>query len=288
MKTNLECIPCLISQALKTAKLIDLEDFLKEKMLKEILYKMNELDFAESPPAIAKEIYSIINNYSNNKDPYYETKRFYNKEILKFEKEITARVEKSDDIFKEFLKLAILGNIIDFGAVKSLDRDFIIQEIANIDKKNMEKDDSAVLYKKLEESRELLYLGDNCGEIVFDKMFIKHLKKEFPKLNIYFAVRGEAIINDVLIEDVIEIGLDSFVTVIENGDSAPGTVLKNCSKDFLDVFNGVDLIISKGQGNYESLSSVKRSNIYFLLMAKCELVADNLGVEKMSLICKEN
>ena len=121
-------------------------------------------------------------------------------------------------------------------------------------------------------AKQILYLGDNAGEIVFDKLFIEHL----PKEKIIFAVRGKPVINDATMKDAEDIGLTDILKVIDNGSGYPGTVLQSCSEEFQEVFNGADLIISKGQGNYETLSE-NRQNIFFLLKIKCDIVARDLN-----------
>lgn len=140
----------------------------------------------------------------------------------------------------------------------------------------------------MKSAKSILYLGDNCGEIVLDKIFIELLSKEYPTCKVYYGVRGKPIVNDVTIEDALEVKMNEVATVISNGDGALGTVLKNTSTQFKQVFQQVDIVICKGQGNYEGLLGINKENVFFLFMAKCELVAKPVGVKTMSIVCMKN
>lgn len=284
MKTLFECTPCFINQALKVSKFLELDDKKTEKMIKKILKYLIKADYNLSPPEIAKEVYKIISKISKNKDPYKDLKKFYNLEILKMEEDLKTIVK--DDYLKN-LKLAIIGNIIDFGTNVDINKDFIFEQINKFDEKKLVIDDSKKLYNKLKKSNTLLYLADNCGEIIFDKIFIEFLQKELPNLKIYLSFRGGAVINDATIDDISYIDFHKKIKIIDNGDNAPGTVLKNTNKKFQKIFKESDVIISKGQGNFESLNKLDKENIYFLFMAKCQAVADEMTVNKMSLVCKK-
>lgn len=140
------------------------------------------------------------------------------------------------------------------------------------------------MYEKLKKADTLLYLGDNCGEIVFDKVFIEYLKDIFPNLKIFYGVRGRPIINDGTLEDAEMVGMREVAKVLDNGDGAPGTVIEDVREEFRRLFYGADIVIAKGQGNYETLSGTDREEVYLLFMAKCGVVAKKIGVETMSLI----
>lgn len=286
MRTYLECIPCIITQGIKTAKRLNISEEIQEEMVKETLDYLKDKDYGKTPPEIAKPVYKIINKYMGTEDPFKELKDFYNDEMMKIEDDLKNIIKKNSDL-KIAIKLAITGNIIDFGAKHSFDKKVVLDKIDEIENNKLIIDSSDELYEKLIKAKTLLYLGDNCGEIVFDKVFIEYLKKEFPLLEITFGVRGEPIINDVTIEDAKKIGLDKLVDIISNGDSAPGTVIEDTSEKFKKKFYESDLIIAKGQGNYETLSRIDRDNVFLLFMAKCNVVADELNVPIMSLICKK-
>lgn len=288
MKTYIECIPCIVNNGIAAAKRLKAKDIIIEDMTREILMHLSKKDYNTSPPALVKGVYEIINKHLETKDPYKDVKDFFNSELLKMEDDLKNIIKESPNKFEKALKLAIAGNIIDFGIKSEISKKLVLRHINEVENKSLEIDDSKQLFERLKDSKTLLYLGDNCGEIVLDKIFIEEIKKEFPHLIIKFAVRGKAVINDATVEDAYSIGLNELVPIISNGDGAPGTVIEDCTEDFRKEFYFADIIISKGQGNYESLNEIDRNNIYFLFMAKCSVVAKGLNVPSMSLICKKH
>lgn len=288
MKTYIECIPCIINNGVATAKRLKAKDESIENMTREVLIHLSKKDYNTSPPALVKGVYEIINKHLDTKDPYKDVKDFFNCELLKMEDDFKKLIKENKNPFQKALKLAIAGNIIDFGIKSEISKKMVLRHIDEVENKNLEIDDSKNLYENLKKAKTLLYLGDNCGEIVFDKIFIEEIKKEFPDLDIKFAVRGKAVINDATLEDAYYVGINKIVSVISNGDGAPGTVTEDCSEEFKKEFYSSDIIISKGQGNYESLNEIDRANVYFLFMAKCNVVAKGLNVPNMSFICKKH
>ncbi|MGM0509389.1 MAG: damage-control phosphatase ARMT1 family protein [Fusobacteriota bacterium] len=285
MRTYVECIPCIINQGIKTAKRLNIDESTQQDMVRDILNYLKDKKYDSSPPEIAKPIYKIINRYVERNDPFKELKDFYNTEMLKLEKDLKDIIDSNRDI-KTAVKLAITGNIIDFGAKHSFTKETVLDKVTQIEESTLNIDDSAKLQQQLKKSENLLYLGDNCGEIVFDKVFIEYLQEEFPNLDITYGVRGKPVINDITKKDAVEVGLNKIVKIIDNGDSAPGTVIKDASEEFKKVFYDADIVITKGQGNYETLNNIDRDNLFFLFMAKCNVVAEALEVPTMSLICK--
>ena len=157
------------------------------------------------------------------------------------------------------------------------------QEPDLVRRKELETKTVDELHKQIREAKDILYLGDNAGEIVFDRLFIEQL----PYQKLTYVVRGEPIINDVTIEDAREVDMCDLVEVIDNGSDAPGTILDNCSHEFQKRFAYSDLIIAKGQGNYETLSDVDQ-RIFFLLQVKCPVIARDIGCEVGSFVVKNN
>ena len=140
------------------------------------------------------------------------------------------------------------------------------------------------LERDILKAESILYLGDNCGEICFDKLLIKRISELNPGCKLYFGVRGEAVVNDNTEEDAYSVGIDEYATIISNGDYALGTVLSRVSDEFREIYDKADVVIAKGQANYESLSEEQKS-IYFMLMTKCKVISDNIGVKEKSLVC---
>jgi len=178
------------------------------------------------------------------------------------------------------VKLSIIGNIIDYGVKNSLN---VVEEIHGLFQGNFmmnhENGSTTFKYNQFKESLKkvntIIYLADNAGEVVFDRLLIEELVEEIGKQVIY-VVRGKPIINDALIEDAIFCGINKVTKVISSGSDAPGTILKYCSPEFMELYQDTELIISKGQGNYESLSEEDKS-IFFLLRAKCPVIAKDIG-----------
>ena len=288
MKTAIECIPCLINQGIRTSENSNISDENREAMIKDILSMLSKETFSNStPPHLAKNIYNIIGHYLKNVDPYKDIKAEYNDLILDMEIGLEKIIDNAINSLDTAIKLAVTGNIIDFGTNQVITDKLIYEKINEVELADFALDSRKALYKKLETANSLLYLGDNCGEIVFDKLLIKEIKKHYPNVKITFVVRGRFIINDVTINDALQVSMHKEVNVINNGDSAPGTIIENCSKQFVSEFYNSDVVISKGQGNYETLNDIDRNEVFFLFMTKCPLISNELNVDMFSLICKK-
>lgn len=233
-----------------------------------------------SVPALSRELHMLLKQYSNNPDPYKEVKKQSNDLVLAMYPELKAKVFCSVDQFDSALRLAIAGNIIDFGISNDFDLQATIEKVLNSD---FAIDDSIELKQALLKAKTVLYLGDNCGEMVFDKLFIETIMHP----NLIYAVRGAPVINDATLEDAKNVGMDIVADIISNGYDAPSTILEQCSAEFLSVFKRADVIISKGQGNLEGLLGKTKKEVYFLLMVKCEVIADILNVKKGDFVIKK-
>lgn len=277
MLTYKECIPCFVRQIDEAAKLSSKDEDIQNEIIKDATRLLHNIDFKMPPPQMAQNIYRIIEKKIGRQDPYLEIKKKSNKMALSLYPRLKEKVEKAQDRLLTALEIAISGNIIDYGAKNSLD---IEGEINNLFSKDFCDEDKIVFqYERfkndLEQTDEILYLADNAGEIVFDKVLIEELSKT---KKVIFVVREKPIINDALIEDALECGIDKFAKVISSGSDAPGTILDQCHPDFIKKFKESRLIISKGQGNYETLSDFKEPLIYFLFKAKCSVIAKNAKV----------
>jgi uncharacterized protein with ATP-grasp and redox domains len=222
---------------------------------------------------LSAEIHRLAKEHFDNSDLYSKEKRHANELLLSQYDYWKSRVLKSSDPFRTAAKLAVIGNIIDYGAgTVSFDISAQIEELYKLD---LKVDMTKSLHSEINKAGRVLYLGDNCGEIVFDKLFIE----TFNHANVTYAVRGAPIINDVTLEDAIQVGLDQICPVISNGADAPSTLMEFCSEEFIEVFDKADLVISKGQGNYEGLMNNHHPNLFFMLIAKCRPMAESLGVD---------
>jgi len=253
----------------------------KKQFANDMFGLFNDVKYDFSIPMVSRELHVLLKQYSNNPDPYKEEKKQSNDLVLGMYPELKDILFQSDNYFNTALRLAIAGNIIDFGISNTFDLHSTIDKVLNSD---FAIDDSIRLKQALSEAKTVLYLGDNCGEIVFDKLFIETIMHP----NLIYAVRGVPVINDVTSEDAKYVEMDLVADVISNGYDAPSTLLEHCSTEFLEVFNRADVIISKGQGNLEGLLGKTQKEVYFLLMVKCEVIADVLGVKKGDFVVMKN
>jgi uncharacterized protein with ATP-grasp and redox domains len=234
------------------------------------------------------ELWQILLHHVGEKDPYAAIKSLCNQEAMKMIPATREKIARAKDPFTVALKYAIAGNLIDYGLehpVSIEEQNAQIDAIANT---AFSIDDSAKLLYAMEHAKTMLYLGDNAGEIVFDKLLIEQIRKRFPQIDLAFVVKGSPVLNDVTDVDAEEVGMREVARVIDNGDASPGTVLPRASEAFQAAFAAADVILSKGQGNYESLSGVEKENLFFLFTAKCDTVCVEAGVPKLSIVCMEN
>ncbi len=279
LKFTYDCIPCAIGSLINLFNEGLIPPEKKDGAMRSLLKYLSEANFEQSPPALGQQMHRIIRKVLDNPDPYKEIKNKFNTLMLEYYPLLKDKVDKAFDPFNFALRLAIAGNIIDFGPNQSFD---IKDTLKKAEYVKLAVDQSQELKASVGSAKTLLYLGDNAGEIVMDKLFLETINHP----NVYFAVRGAPIINDITIEDAHQVGIDKIATVISNGDDTPGTIMENVSSQFRNIFNDADLIISKGQGNYEGLSGCD-GNIYFILLAKCDHVANHLGVKKGDFLVKK-
>jgi len=280
MKTYLDCIPCFFKQGLDAARIITQDKVIQKKILDEIAMVVPEFSLNSTPPEMGRIIHKIVRKFTHSSDPYKKIKDKYNKAALKLYPELKKKVRKSKDPLLTAIKIAIAGNVIDFGVNEVRKKINLGKELKNTLEQNFAILDYDKLKNCLEKTKEILYLGDNTGEIVFDRILIEELPQK-----VIYVVRDKPIINDVTIEDALFCRIDKVAKVISSGCDAPGTILRYCSKEFLNYYTKTKLIISKGQGNYETLSEEKRP-IFFLLKAKCPVIARNLGCRVGDIILK--
>jgi len=273
METSYDCLPCFVRQSLDAVRLVTPDDRIHEMVMRKVLGAVSTMDFKQSPPVMGQYIHRLIREVSGCKDPYLSLKEKYNQYALSLYPEMKDKIENASDKLETAIRLAIAGNIIDFGADFKVDSSVINRTIMSSLTDRLTGDIHS-LNKSIFSAEKILYLGDNAGEIVFDRLLIEQL----PFHKIIFAVRGMPILNDATMDDAVQTGLTGLVRVIHNGSDAPGTVLEGCSLDFCDIFDQADLVIAKGQGNFETLSGVDK-NIIFLLKAKCPVIANHIGCE---------
>jgi uncharacterized protein with ATP-grasp and redox domains len=280
MRTYLECIPCIIEQTIKIARNITHDDRKQEELLQKVLAILGRLSYNSTPPYLGREAHRAIRKMMGNHDPFLKLKREFNQVARELYPSLKEKVNNSSDQFAYAVRLAIAGNIIDFGPPHHFE---LMKTIDEVLLKKPGRDDTQILRGDLEKASLVLYLGDNAGETFFDKILIE----QFPPKEIYYAVRGSPVINDATSEDAYFAGLDQVSKVISNGSDAPGTILEDCSEEFKNIFDRTDLVIAKGHGNYETLNQVRGKKIYFLLMVKCKIIARDLGCSVGDFVVKK-
>lgn len=271
MNTYLDCIPCFLRQALEAARFATTDKKLQEQLLRYLLKETAEMDLNQSPPAIGQKLHRTLRQLIHNTDPYLTIKRQHNNLALKILPGINKDITQTNDPLHHALRLAISGNAIDLGTNGDINDDDVKHAIKNRlnepFKGNIEEFRSAI-----QSATNILYLADNAGEIIFDRLLIEQL----PLDRTTVAVRGAPVLNDALREDAVTAGLCDLVDVIDNGSDAPGTILTDCSDEFRKRYKEADLIIAKGQGNFETLSH-EQKNIYFLFKVKCSVIGAHVG-----------
>ncbi|MCW5208015.1 DUF89 family protein, partial [Desulfobulbus sp. US2] len=231
---------------------------------------MEQVDTELSPPENAVGLYALFADILGNDDPFSHVKQEGNDFALFLQEKVEQRIQAAYDPLRAAVRVAIAGNIIDYGALHSFDAAATMQECFD---REFVLDDYPVLLEALQGKPKVLYLCDNCGEIVFDGLLIKEMNR--LGCQVTAAVREAPIINDATVEDAQSCGLDRICSVISNGTRCPGTPLESCSEEFKEHFQAADLIISKGMGNFETLSEVS-APIFFLFTVKCKQVARHL------------
>jgi len=289
MEFNFKCLLCNIEQVDKVANHVKASDCDRESVLREVLKYLSDVDFKTTNPEIMRETWRIITEGFGDSDPYGSEKRRFNGDLMEIYGLLRERISQSEEGFFEALRLSAVGNIIDFGANHYFDKEMCYGKICDLCSEDIFAiDHSKRLYEKLKSAKQLLVIGDNCGEIVLDKLLIERIKSEFSQLKIYYSVRGKVVLNDVTAEDADQVRMGDVAAVIDDGTGAPGTALEQASEEFKEIFEESDVVIAKGQGNFEGLSEIKKAGLFFLLMAKCPVIAGYIGVPSMKCVCIEN
>ncbi|KYJ85819.1 damage-control phosphatase ARMT1 family protein [Sulfurovum riftiae] len=266
-----DCITCIMNQTLKVCKLLELDDTTGKKLLDSTAEILIQHDLTHTPPQIAKETYGKIAELTGNTDPVAKAKAHATQLALKVD---TSFVKTLHDA----VKFAVIGNVIDFGAQKQLDLDETIQSHFH---HRFGIDDFKTFEKELKTAKTLVYIGDNTGEHVFDKLLIETIKKQYD-IEVYYFVRGTPIINDVTVKEA-EI-LQTCATIVDTGVPTPGYDLGYANAASKALFEKADVVLAKGMGNYESLYDETDRKVYYLFIIKCNVVSEAIGEAEGELI----
>ncbi len=268
MKTFLDCIPCLLRQSLDAARLVSPDPSVHEQVIRDALSWAGDMDLNQSPPAMAQRIHRRLREITGVADPYRGTKDWQNRLAMGLIPAFRAEIESASDPLLMAARLAIAGNVIDMGVDGNLTEADVQQALQQALTEPFFGEEER-FRQAIAQAKSILYLADNAGEIAFDRLLVEQLSPE----RVTLVVRGAPVLNDATLVDAQTVGLDQIVEVIDNGSDAPGTILTDCNQEFRDRFANADLIIAKGQGNFETLSD-EPGNLFFLFKVKCLVIAN--------------
>lgn len=284
MKIHNDCLKCIENQAHRVCDILSLDIKTREAIMYLTCEHLAKFDFSLTPPHNATPLYESIANHLNVTDLYADIKKKSSQKAKSFIPLCKEEIAKSPNPLLSATKTAVAGNVIDLASVMMYDLE---EELHKIYDMPFAIDDFTVLEKALYASKKIVYLADNAGEEIFDKLYIQTLRKLFPPLVIYYFVRGNPIINDLTCKDALASGMDEVAIIVDSGVPTPGLALELMNEEAKDIFEQADCIISKGMGNYECLGEEKGLPIFFLLKVKCNVVANAIGAQLGDIVCKQ-
>ncbi len=277
MQTYLDCYPCFLRQAIEASRMARALPSQQREIVLKALDILRSLPEGLTPPAIGAQVHQVVRDITGNHDPYVVVKQEATDKALAMLHKLRQLIHDSDDSLETALRLSIAGNIMDLGPNPDYDLWEMVDKMLTQD---FGINDLPFLRQRLKSADSILFLGDNAGEHVFDKLLIEELP-----VPVTYVVRGGAVLNDVTLEDALAVDLDDVAEVIDNGARVPGTILSQCHQQFQERFESADLILAKGMGNYETLSEVP-APIYFLLQVKCPVISRDIGTPTGSMVEK--
>ncbi len=280
MNLKSDCLSCLLNQSLRVAKNLNLDEITSKKMMQ--VASASIANYEEvSPPVAAADLYPKLASFTDSDDVYKALKELSTQEASKLLPSIKKQVKSTSDA----IKAAVAGNVIDFATPNHFDLEI---EFEKVFKRDFAIDNETRFLERLKDAKTFMIVGDNVGEHVFDKLLLEQIAKEYPKLKLYYAVRGRPIINDVTLLEAKEIHMEEVATVVDSGVDTPGLAYTHASNEFMNLYNSMDLIIAKGMGNYECLEDVKDKRLFHLFKVKCDVVAADVKAELGALIFINN
>lgn len=273
MKIIDTCAECLFS---RQANITDNKEYLSE--IRELLDTREESD---SAPYMVYKFSKVFEKYFGKKDSFANEKKQYNDLVLSMEDTIRKRIEESSNPFATSLLYSRIGNYIDFGAMNSVDEGEFIALFDKIVLSDKDEETLKSFIALCERSKTFLLITDNCGEIVLDKLFLEQLCKRFPNLSVSVLVRGAEVLNDATLADALYVGMDKYASIYTNGMPIAGTVYEELSEDAKIQIDTSEVILAKGQGNYESMCG-QGFHVFYLFLCKCEMFTNRFGVPKLT------
>ena len=278
MKINSFCLTCLIRMQESQAGKFDDEEK-KMKYMREVLAFLSSCNPDLSAPALVKPLSRIYEKYWGRRDSMDAVKKEFNDFLLSMEKDLETQIRKHSDPLEAALCFARTGNYIDYAAVKDISKDKLLELFEEQEQAGLEKNEYRLFLKNMEQASKLVYLTDNCGEVVLDKIALKMIREKYPDLDVTAVVRGEPVVNDADLDAARCVGLDRVVKVLGNGSGIAGTDLDDISDEARREIETADVIISKGQGNFETIHGCGL-NIYYLFLCKCDWFVQKFKTER--------
>lgn len=280
MKLNPFCMCCALNkQEQKIRHYPDMEK--KTEYMKKVMALMSNTEEKDCAPSLSVDIQKLYSSFWNcPMEDFTEIKKEFNQLMLNMEVSIEDKIRKSNDPLEKALLYARIGNYIDFAALSNVDQSTVITLLDEKSSEDLDEKEYKNFLHDLSSAKKLVYLTDNCGEVVLDKMAVKILKEQYPNLDITVIVRGYPVVNDATMEDAEEIGLTDLVNVIGNGSNVGGTWIPGINSESRELLYNADLIIAKGQGNFETLNDCGL-NIYYLFLCKCDLFQRRFHAENL-------
>jgi len=283
MNIDQACVECIINQSKRVASAINADDKLTQEIVQAVENMAPGFSFKQTPPEVASAVYEKMALIAGKADLYDEVKKLSTVKAQEFIPFLEKEISSSKHPLLTATKVAVAGNVIDLAAEYAFD---LNEELDKIFHTSFAVNDFDLLEEKLSNASTLLYIADNAGEHIFDLIYIKTILSLYPRLRLTYMTRGNAIINDVTYEEAEEAGFAEVCDLVSSGVNTPGFVYDRANEASQKLFDSSDLIITKGMGNYECLSNVKRDNLFFLLKVKCNVVANSIGKEVGDIICK--
>lgn len=274
MRTYLDCVPCFVRQTIDATRLVAGDGEIAERVLRRVLAATARMRMDRPPPFMGREIHRIIRQETGSEDPYASLKKRSTRTALDLVKRVESLIAAAPDPFEAAVRFAIAGNVMDYALATTWDTEKISASIEKAVSCPINTESLRLLKQSASQARDILYIGDNAGETVFDRLLIEHL----PKDAVTYAVKGSPVVNDAVYSDAEDAGVGSVARIVSTGCNAPGTILDLCNPEFVDLFEAADLVIAKGQANLETLGDSRR-DIFFLTQIKCAVVARDLSAQ---------
>jgi len=281
MKTYLDCYPCFLRQALEAARVNSASEQEQRAVLDRVMQLLEAADLNATPPEIGRRVHRIVRAALQGVDPYRKLKAESTRQALDLYEPLRELVEAADDPLEAGVRLAIAGNLIDYGPPGApADATTLYRAVNDALQQPLAVNHLEHFRRHLADAKDVLYLADNAGETVFDRVLIETMDRPTT-----YVVRGAPVLNDAMVEDALAAGLDRVARIMDNGSDAPGTILDQCSAAVREEFDTASVVVAKGQGNYETLSDCDR-DVFFLLQVKCPVIAQHVGVPVGSMVIK--